>query len=211
VRAKDLSGNRYGRWTVLSFGGIFKNRYLWICKCDCGVTKFVSGSSLSNGTSKSCGCAVRKHGDSRGLGPKTEYNAWWQMKSRCYNKNAGAYKRYGGRGISVCDRWIHSYESFLADMGRKPSPIHSIDRIDNNGNYEPTNCRWATPVEQSANTRRNIMLSYNGVTKPLGAFAREYGLNYATLAHRIKHLKMNVEEALTKVPIIGGYHAHKTL
>lgn len=160
-RPVDLSGMRFGKLVPLKMiEG--PGRQVWECLCDCGQTARVTKDHLFNNT-RSCGCLRRKprlHGLSRTV----EHNAWWYMITRCGDPGRPEYPRYGGRGIKVCERW-QEFVNFLADMGPRPSPRHSIDRIDNDGNYEPSNCRWATPVQQSTNTRRNVRLTYNGITK----------------------------------------------
>ena len=159
----NITGNKYSRLTVLQYDGKDKNlHHRWICKCDCGVVRSYCSGDIKNGKSKSCGClqreatsaATKTHGLS-GVNITAEYRAWKQMKGRCYGKNNPKYKDYGKRGIVVCERWINSFNNFLSDMGEKPSDGHSLDRIDVDGNYEPSNCRWATAKEQANNTRRN--------------------------------------------------------
>src|SRR5579859_2869696 len=126
----------------------------YLVRCDCGNEKTVRGSQLRPGHTISCGCRRNlKHGESRGEGLAAEWTSWRGMKSRCRDASHIAFKHYGGRGIKVCARWIDSYENFLSDMGRKPSALHSLDRIDVDGNYEPSNCRWASQTEQRANRR----------------------------------------------------------
>lgn len=148
---------KYGKLTVLKEIEPLHNKKVrrFICLCECGNEKIVMLTNLNNGSTTSCGCnrkgVNKKHGDTG----SPEHRTWKNMKRRCDNPKGNRWMQYGGRGIKVCERWLNSYENFLEDMGRKPSPIHSIDRINVNGNYEPSNCRWATPKEQSNNTTRN--------------------------------------------------------
>jgi hypothetical protein len=148
---------RYNRLLITE---IISGRYKKVkCICDCGNTGTYYLCNLKSGKTKSCGCLYNetrvgnyKHG---GTGTR-EYSIWKAMKRRCYNKNVKDYPNYGGRGIIVCDRWLNSFENFISDMGKKPSAEYSIDRIDVNGNYEPSNCRWATPKEQRLNQRKTL-------------------------------------------------------
>lgn len=128
----------------------------------------------------------------------SEYHTWARAKVRCYNKHNQSYPNYGGRGITMCDRWLYSFENFINDLGLKPTAKHSLDRINNNGNYEPSNCRWATSKEQIQNRRTSINLELNGIKKPLLHWAKEYNFPYKILHQRIYRDGLSLKEALTK-------------
>lgn len=157
----DMQGMKIGRWSVIQPVEKRNNRAFWKCECDCGTVRDVVGKDLRNGKSTSCGCisAEKKaianyiHGYTTGKISIT-YKTWASMKERCTNPNNRVYSYYGGRGISVCERWFNSFTNFVEDMGDRPSAEYSLDRIDVNGNYEPSNCRWATVSEQRINTRQ---------------------------------------------------------
>lgn len=160
MQAVDITGQKFGLWTVVARAPKRKQgNAIWWCRCECGAENAVSGGELKAGLSKSCGCRraecnrlkAAKH-VTHGLSHTPEYTCWGSMRHRCRNPKSSKYADYGGRGISVCERW-NSFENFLADMGRRPTPAHSLDRINNDGNYEPGNCRWATPKEQMNNRR----------------------------------------------------------
>lgn len=196
-------GGQYGEWKViapaLSRG---KNKYC-LCRCSCGKEKSVARGSLTSGRSTNCGClrnlaagsASRTHGESSRRTP--EYRAYAAMIQRCTNVRNPAYKDYGGRGISVCSRWLNSYEAFLEDMGRKPNQEYSLDRIDNARGYSPENCRWATRKEQNRNTRQNTCVAFNGETLPLSAWAERMGIPYGSLRSRLRY-GWPIDKALTQ-------------
>lgn len=194
----DLSGRRFGRWVVISKSGKRHNQTYWWCRCDCGTLREVNPVSLKNARSTSCGCYKRELMKKRDVAhSKThsvEYNTWTRMKNRCCNHKSSDYKHYGGRGIKVCDKWVNSFESFLADMGKRPKGM-SIDRIDVNGDYCPENCRWADNITQMNNRTNNKYLTYKSQTKTMSEWAREKGLSPGTLLARLKR-GWSIEESL---------------
>jgi len=201
-RTRDLTGQRFGHLLAISYAGKYVSPSghtipLWLCRCDCGNEKVVYVNYLRNKIKvPSCGChfASRTHG----MSDSDTYSCWRSMNRRCHEQSNASYADYGGRGITVCDRWRHSFEDFLADMGPRPSPKHSIDRYPNqNGNYEPGNCRWATSVEQNNNMRSNRNLTYNGETLSVSQWAKRIGINVQTLWERIQS-GWSVERALTE-------------
>ncbi len=158
-RLIDLTGQRFGRLVVQHRTGVYAGNgdVLWRCNCDCGTSKDISGAALRKGVTVSCGCFnaenCAKINFSHGGSFSAEYGAWKGMKRRCYNPKQNWYSLYGGRGIRVCPEWLNDFAQFFADMGVRPSTAHSLDRIDPDGNYEPSNCRWAAKDVQSRNRR----------------------------------------------------------
>jgi len=202
----DFTGMRFERLTVIKrVESPYKNGHAWLCRCDCGKEIIAQTGGLKDGTYKSCGCYARdmakkraKHGDARDSGRVRLYEIWNAMKGRCTRVNTVGYKDYGGRGITVCQEWIDSYISFREwALNNGYADNLTIDRIDVNGNYEPSNCRWATAKQQCRNTRRNFNITYNGITKTLEDWGAEYGIKPNTLRYRIKKHKWSIEKALT--------------
>lgn len=211
----NLVGRKYTRLIVLYFVGHDKYKQrLYECRCDCGKIVIAVSGGLTSGNTKSCGCYKRdvliQHKTKHNYSGKNskEYNAWGNIKSRCSNPNRADYKNYGGRGIKICDRWMNSFENFLADIGRAPSQKHSIERKDNDGNYEPNNAFWATKDQQSNNKRTNVVISYNGKTQTLTQWCRELNVDYDSMQARIKTYGWSIEEAFTIPVCRKGINRH---
>lgn len=202
MRLIDLTGKRFGRLTVVNrVGATPKGSAIWACRCDCGSDHRVSSAELRSGGSKSCGCFRRElhfvHGHAR-HGKKTpERKAWAGMKSRCGNVD---HPRYGGRGIRVCKVWQTSFQAFLEHIGPMPRPGMTVERIDNDGHYEPGNVRWATRREQAQNTSRNV--EFRGRSQTKAKWAEELGISRFTLQWRLRN-GWGIERALT-VPVANG-------
>lgn len=195
--ANDLTGQVFSRLTVLRKNGKAKyGQSLWECKCECGNTKTIIGSNLLRGLTKSCGCLNIELTLSRnlthGLRYHVLYSVWTNIKTRCYNRNSDHYKDYGGRGIVMCDRWL-IFDNFYNDVIDSYKEGLTLDRyLNNDGNYEPTNFRWATIGEQNRNTRKNVYLVYNGVTKTQSELSRELGVSQHFIIYWLrKGLSMN--------------------
>lgn len=177
----DLVGQTFGRLTVVAY----EKRSRWKCLCECGNFHTAVGYDLKRGITQSCGCygidqrraATQTHGKSN----TPEYRTWANMIQRCTNEKSRMYYRYGGRGITVCERW-RKFENFLADMGRKPSPMHTIDRIDSDGDYDPDNCRWLPKAEQSSNRSNTIRID----GKTIHELAKEAGVKAHTMYQRVR-------------------------
>jgi hypothetical protein len=194
---EDLKGRTFGRWVVLEFSGRDKNRNaLYLCRCLCGQEKTVCRVNLLNGQSTSCGCYLREISTTHGGRGTIEWGIWSRIKQRCNNPRCPKYSDYGGRGIVLCDRWRVSFANFLADMGKRPSPEYSIDRIDNDGPYSPENCRWATRSEQGRNYRQNHLIEYQGSVRTLVEWSEITGIRSDTISMRLKK-GWSVERALS--------------
>lgn len=192
-KARDITGLRSGHLVAVAFVAKHKAHALWSCACDCGRTTVVAGYRISSERVTSCGCHLAKirkgnrrtHGHSSRAAPTSEYAIWRSMRVRCNQPDSPHYKRYGARGISVCDQWNASFENFLADMGPRPSKRHSLDRIDNNAGYEPGNCRWASWEEQANNKRWTVKVTVHGEMMGAAEAARKYGCPYSTFKRRL--------------------------
>ena len=200
-KVKDLTGQRFGRWLILERAVKRGKGTRYICRCDCGTVRTLYGDGLKSGNSKSCGCLrdellIKRA--THNMSKTRIYNIWAGMKSRCSNQKDPNYKNYGGRGISVCPEWKESFVTFYTWT------IHSgykeglqIDRIDNNGNYEPPNGHWVTAKENSRNTRNSIILELKGERKSLPEWADDLNINPGTLYSRIKSNRWTTPMALT--------------
>jgi len=187
-----LIGSNFGRWVVIG-PSVIKNMSIhWWCKCECGSETYVSQSNLFKGASRSCGCLKRelstiratKHGHNTKK-QTAEYRCWHHMIFRCDSPKDASYHRYGGRGITVCKEW-YDFRNFLKDMGLKPFSKAELDRIDNDGNYEPGNCRWATRSQNTSNQSRSVKLTYNGRTTNITHWAEELGVLNLRISHLLK-------------------------
>ena len=202
--AIDLTGQKFGFLTVLSRAGSTRRRgkkrfATWLCRCDCGQEVVVAGQRLRNGKRKACGQSGHhwRNREHHGLSVRfpSEYRTWYAMQRRCYQKNDPAYKNYGGRGLTVCDRW-NSFAAFLDDMGPKPSPDLTLERVDVDGNYELDNCCWAPRVAQSRNRQRSVYVMLKGRRMLLLDAAALHGLDRKVVYGRLR-LGWSLEKALT--------------
>lgn len=197
----DITGNRYNHLQVIEKHETLKGGIVvWKCLCDCGNYTYVRGKNLKNGAVKSCGCIMHNepYNVTHNSSKTALYRRWQSMKSRCYNKNFPGYKNYGGRGIRVCDEWKNSFEKFrdwaLSTMDNENL---TLERIDNNGNYCPENCRWATIKEQANNRRSCLIFEYNGKKQNLLQWCNELKLDYKLVHNRLYKLHWSFEKAIS--------------
>jgi hypothetical protein len=214
----NLVGEVFGRLTVIrEVERVNPRKRQFACRCACGAEVGVNLNKLRSGHTRSCGCLHRetilrnleKRPTSKprhGMNKSPEHRAWVHMRQRCSNPNKKEYPHYGGRGIKVCERWV-SFEAFFEDVGPKPGPGYSLDRIDVNGNYEPKNVRWATQQQQIENTRVVRMVTINGKTQSQAAWAREMGLSKGCISRRLT-AGWTIEESIL-TPSVPGQKLHK--
>ena len=205
----DISGRRFGRLVAIrrvefrrrngrSIGAV------WLCRCDCGTEKAILLHSLRTGRTISCGNHIaernrarKTHGATAGRKPTPEYQAWLSMKDRCLNPADAGFRNYGMRGIQICQKWKESFQSFLRDMGPRPSADHTLERSNNSKGYSPKNCIWATRSQQARNRRNNFNLRHAGKTMCLADWAHEIGIDRRTLWYRLRRYGWSTERALT--------------
>ncbi len=202
----DLTGKKFGKLAVLGIGERKKAGVYWLCKCDCGKEKLILGQHLRYGGTVSCGCSSverisilnKTHGET-----KTRlYKIWCGMICRCKNKNRKSYNIYGARGISVCDEWLNSYKSFKewALLNGYQENL-TIDRIDVNGNYEPSNCRWSTQKEQSNNTRRTVFIEYEGKKYSAKQLSEFLNINYNKFLRSLRKTNFDIAKSIEKAKL----------
>lgn len=191
IHYTDIKGKRFGRLVALEYLG----HSMWRCKCDCGTVKNIAFNSLNKGYTVSCGCYHREicsnkpaHNRTHNMTESPEFNIWSMIKNRCTNPNCNRHQFYKDKGVKVCERWLgaEGFQHFIEDMGPRPGPNYSIDRIDNDGDYCKENCRWATKKEQSNNQSRNLLLEYKGKITTLALWCDELGLDYKRTWKRLQ-------------------------
>lgn len=216
-RFRDLTGLVSSELTVIGYDGFtdhghYKIHY-WLCRCSCGKVVSIAGANLLADRCRSCGCKKSAYigigHTTHGRSKTPEHNIWCAMRQRCGNPSDNGYEYYGARGITVCERWRDSFENFYEDMGPRPSSGHSIDRINNDGNYEPSNCRWATRLVQAHNSRISTNITHNGETKCIAEWAQQAGISVKSMYTRLAS-GWSIEKAIS-TPIrksTRDYKAH---
>lgn len=192
-RLIDLTGTVHGKWTVICRADNSKHQQTrWHCVCECGNQRTVQSSDLRSGKSICCGCSRKHH-----LSHTPEWLSWRAMMQRCNYKDHKYFSLYGGRGITICERWATSFLAFLDDMGPRPTSKHTLDRINSNGNYCPANCRWVTRKQQCRNRRNNKTIAFNGMVLCISEWSEMTGLHKDTINKRLR-AGWSVEDVLTK-------------
>lgn len=210
--ATDLLGHPpFTRLTVVARGPNGPHGHAqWWCDCTCGARILLPGISLTSGRTQSCGCLhkeiMEKRNTTHGMAHRPEYGAWKAMTRRCSHSEDAGYANYGGRGITVCDAWQESFPTFYAEMGPRPGPGYTLERKNNDGPYEETNCVWATQLQQGRNRRTNRLLTYNGMTQCVTAWADELHIHPGTIRSRLRS-GWSDERTLT-TPVESKYRRH---
>ena len=190
-------GDRHNMLVAVALSHKTSNGQYWTFACDCGKSKVIRAADVVGHKQKSCGCLSVTHGNTRGGKSSPTHMSWVAMRERCTNPKMMAYANYGGRGITICSQWANDFTQFLADMGERPSKDHSIDRIDTNGNYEPSNCRWATSTEQNQNRRNMVMVTVGDETLCVAEWSRRFGVPHDTIWRRMNVMNWSAEKAVT--------------
>ncbi len=193
---RKLLGKRFGRLVVIDY-----DEKIRICRCDCGKIHHVHVANLK--ATQSCGCYAREQATKHGQHNSPEYRTWIGMKGRCHNPNHPSFKHYGARGLAVCTEWRNSFETFIQDVGPRPSPKHSVDRVDNQKGYVPGNVRWATQREQMNNTRSNVKIEIDNETRTISQWARKSGVNRSLIVQRL-HYGWSARQAVWTPPNPAG-------
>lgn len=195
--SRNLTGESFGRWTVVSYAGKENQLCHWLCKCECGTQKKLRTSALTSGKSNSCGCLRKEMNNfwkkTHGMSNTPEFQIWTSMRRRCRAKHRPDWRVYGL--FQVCKRW-EKFENFIEDMGKRPSPKHSIERIENSHGYSPDNCKWATQTEQGRNRRTNHILTFDGRSQCIIEWAEEFNMRPGTLLERLRR-GWTVKKAIT--------------
>lgn len=213
MKTIDLTGQKFGRLTVIERAGSTKHGAAkWMCECDCGNKKAVIGDELRKGNTTSCGCYAKEvaketathfiagKNKTHGITMSPIYREWTSMKQRCYNTKNKSFKNYGGRNIKVCDRWVNSFDAFYKDVSKLPNfgnHGYSLNRIDNNGDYEPNNVEWADAVTQANNRRSSRYVCYNGQQLTIAQLSRLTNMPYKKIYKRIVLLHWEIEKAIS--------------
>ena len=195
IKATELVGLTFGRLTAIERVGDLNGRPAYLCQCECGNKKVVRSVDIMYGKTRSCGCLRNELSAERNKRTKTKPNAtkrhplfyrWTSMRQRCNNPNNPSYHNYGGRGIKVCDKWESSFNAFVQDMGMPPDKSYTLDRIDNDGDYTPENCRWASPKQQLVNQRRSIRITISGKTMHAMEWSDKHGVSYQMITRKFR-------------------------